>query len=277
MSAKAIFQLAGDRWLVEGVSAKALGSWARSVRARDLRRPPDVTVHVACENSPIRPPELGASSEGAYRLSAEGFRAEISPDLAEIEVRGERASLAHGVRSVARLAGLLRCVADARGLALHASAVAWGNRALVLAGPTGAGKTTAAGAASRTLGASVFADDLVFLRRDKDSPKWRASGLPWEADEEARRRPRPIRAAALAAIRPGKAFALTRLKGARAAAAALASPPEALGVETGRLILAAARLADELPAFRAELPAGEEAVKRLLEETCPEASSKAGA
>ena len=60
-------------------------------------------------------------------------------------------------------------------------------------------------------------------------------------------------------------LAVRRLAGARAAAAVLSAPPEALGVEPGRVVAIAARLADELPVVRAELPPGAEAVARLLD------------
>ena len=284
--AKAVFRLAGERWLVEGLDARALGAWAEPARARDLEDAPDVTVHVDHEErdeAPASAVGIVASSGGAYRLSAEDFRAEVAADLAAITVwgdpngdKGDGLSLAASVRAAVRLCALLRCVADARGVALHASGVEWEGRAFVFAGPTDAGKTTAAGAASRELGAGVFADDLVLLRREKDAPVWHASGLPWEAGEQTQRRARPVRASALVTIRPGKEFSLARLSGARAAAAGLASPPEVLGVETGRLILTAARLADELPVYRARLPAGDEAVARLLREIAGEAKGPGG-
>ncbi|MHC4202675.1 MAG: hypothetical protein ACYSU0_22005 [Planctomycetota bacterium] len=275
---KAVFRLAGDRWLVEGLDARALGAWAEPAGERDLEDVPDVTIRVKRDAGAVGP---GASSEGAYRLSAEDFRAEVASDLATITVwgdpersKGQGLSLAGSVRASVRLCALLRCVTDARGVALHASGVEWDGRAFIFAGPADAGKTTAAGAASRSLGAGVFADDLVMLRREKDAPVWHASGLPWEAGEKMRRRARPVRASALVTIRPGKEFTLAPLSGARAAAAALASPPEVLGVETGRLILAAARLADELPVYRAALPAGDEAVARLLREIAGQAARR---
>ncbi len=270
MKERATFHLAGELWIVEGLAPGRLGPWARRVSQptdmADRRVRPAVTVRVTPEDAPASAPEVRRSSD-AYHLRAEDFRAQVALDLSKIEVHGEEASLPVAVRAAVRLAGLLRCVRDGRGLALHASGVELGGRAYVFAGPTDAGKTTAAENASSALGANVFADDLVFLRREEGSPEWRASGLPWEAVAgDGRDAGEPVTAAALVRIEPGKAFALDRLAGARAAAAALAAPPEVLGADTGRIVLAAARLADELPVWRAKLPEGPEAVARLLAE-----------
>ncbi len=273
-----VFRIAGENWLLEGLDAATLGPWARDARARDLGTDPDVRVRARREIGAAREPLVSGSPGEAYRLRAEDFACEVSTGLDHIEVRGEAPALADGVRAAVRLGALLRCLAGG-GLALHASCVVRDDRkrdggrkddggtlAFVLAGPTGAGKTTAAGHAAASAGAKVLADDLVLLRRDRDAPEWRASALPWEADASLSDEGEPVRAAALVRICPGPEYALARVRGARAAALALACPPESLGVDTGRIVISTARMVDELPVFRAELPAGPEAVARMLDE-----------
>lgn len=259
-----VCRIAGERWLIEALDAATVGSWAREARARDLGADPAVRVRARPESSAARRASVSASPGEAYRLTAEEFTCEVSAGLDHIEVRGQAPALADGVRAGVRLAALLRCISGG-GLALHASCVARGGRAFVLAGPTGAGKTTAARHAAAA-GASVLADDLVLLGRDRDAALWRASGLPWEAAPDLAAGGEPVRAAALVRIVPGPGYALARVRGARAAAMALACPPESLGVETGRIVISAARMVDELAVFRAELPEGPRAVARLLDE-----------
>jgi hypothetical protein len=263
------FRIAGERWLVEGLGPGEFGGWARPVRARDLRgRGFDVRVKAEPEasargqsrretsaRSSAPPPGMEADGTG-FRLRAESFSARLSPGCDEFEVRGLAESLPAAVRLAARLAALVRLAGDGRGLGLHASAVVRGGRAFVFAGPAGAGKTTLARNAARATGSSILADDLVILRREEGSPLWRASGLPWEA-EGARPRSHgaPVEAAALLRITKSSALELKRLTGARAAAMALSSPPEALGIATEKAVVAAARLAVELPVLAAGVPA----------------------
>lgn len=258
------FRIAGERWSVEGLGAASLGDWASASRARDTDKAPDVRVRARPEKPAARKAAVSGSPGESYRLTAEDFACEVSASLDSIDVRGEAAALADGVRAGGRLGSLLRCLSGG-GLALHASCVALGNgqdaRAFVMAGPSGAGKTTAAGHAAAA-GARIIADDLVMLRRDDGEPKWRASGLPWEVGGNSD----PVRAAALVRIVPAPEYSLSRVRGARAAALALACPPESLGFETGRIVLSTARMVDELPVFRAALPEGPDTMQRLLGE-----------
>jgi len=257
------FRIAGERWSVEGLGAASLGPWAR-----DTDREFDVRVRVRPEKSASRKAAVSGSPGESYRLTAEDFACEVSAKLDRIDIRGEAPALADGVRAGVRLGALLRCLSGG-GLALHASCVARGNgseaRAFVLAGPSGAGKTTAAGHAAAG-GARVIADDLVMLRRDDGEPRWRASGLPWEAGVKPDVKGDPVRATALVRIAPASEYSLTRVRGARAAALALACPPESLGVDTGRIVISTARMVDELPVFRAGLPEGPDTIQRLLGE-----------
>jgi hypothetical protein len=258
------FRIAGDDWLVEGLPAASLGPWVRDVGARV----PDVRVHARCESSSTRKAGVSGSPGEPYRLTAEDFACEVSASLDDIEVLGEPSALADGVRTGVRLGAMLRCLAGG-GLALHASCVATGNghdaRAFVLAGPSGAGKTTAASHAVAA-GARKKADDLVLLRRDEATSQWRASGLPWEAGVDLNEGGEPVRAAALVRIAPALEYSLARVTGARAAALALACPPESLGVETERIIISTTQMVAELPVFRAELPEGPDAIERMLDE-----------
>jgi hypothetical protein len=63
---------------------------------------------------------------------------------------------------------------------------------------------------------------------------------------------------------PGMPLQYERLTGARAAAAAVALPPEVLGLDANAIVLAAARLAAEAPIFRARFPEGAAAMSELL-------------
>ena len=262
------FRIAGERWLVEGLEASSLGEWARGPRARDTEKEFDVRVRARPDKVGSRKVAVTGSPGGVFRLTAEDFSCEVTSSLDRVEVRGEAPALADGARAGVRLCALLRCLSGG-GLALHASCVAKdegeGARAFVLAGPSGAGKTTAAGHASAA-GARVLADDLVMLRRDRSSAIWRASGLPWEAGAGLAGKGEPVRATALVRIVPAGEYSLSRVRGARAAALALACPPESLGVETRRIVISTARMVDELPVFRAALPEGPEAVARMLGE-----------
>ncbi len=261
------FSVAGETWLVEGLDAASLGAWVRDLDA-GADADADIRVRVRPERLAAREAGVSGSAGGVYRLTAEDFACEVSAELSNVEVRGEAPVLADAVRASVRLCALLRCLAGG-GLALHASCVARGEgedaRAFVLAGPSGAGKTTAAGHAAAG-GARIIADDLVMLRRDKGTPRWRASGLPWEAGTVIAAEDASVRAAALVRIVPVPEYALARVKGARAAALALACPPESLGVDTGRIVISTARMVDELAVFRATLPAGREPVARMLDE-----------
>jgi len=272
------FRIAGERWSVEGLGAASLGPWARDARVRDADKTPDVRVHVRPEKSGVRKAAVSGSPGESYRLTAEDFACEVSAKLDSVDIRGEAPALPDGVRAGVRLGALLRCLSGG-GLALHASCVACGDgqdaRAFVMAGPSGAGKTTAAGHAAAG-GARVIADDLVMLRRDDGEPRWRASGLPWEAGVSPVEKGDPVRAAALVRIMPAPEYSLTRVRGARAAALALACPPESLGVETGRIVISTARMVDELPVFRATLPEGPDAIQRLLGEVSEAAEASAG-
>jgi len=262
------FRIAGERWLVEGLGAVSLGPWARGSRARDTDKAPEVRVRVRSEESAARKAAVSGSPGESYRLTAEDFACEVSAKLDSIDIRGDAPALPDGVRAGVRLGAFLRCLSGG-GLALHASCVACGDgqdaRAFVLAGPSGAGKTTAAGHAAGA-GARVIADDLVMLRRDDGEPRWRASGLPWEAGVKPDVKGDPVRATALVRIVPALEYSLTQVRGARAAALALACPPESLGVDTGRIVISTARMVDELPVFHAGLPEGPDAVARMLGE-----------
>jgi hypothetical protein len=259
------FTVAGEAWLVEGIDASSLGGWARDLDA-GADADPDVRVRARREKTVAREAAVSGSPGGVCRLTAEDFACEVSAELSHVEVRGEAPALPDAVRAGVRLAALLRCLSSG-GLALHASCVARGDgadaRAFVLAGPSGAGKTTAAGHAAAS-GARIIADDLVMLRRDAEAPEWRASGLPWETGAVAGEGDEPVRAAAFVRIVPAPEYSLAGVRGARAAALALACPPESLGVETGRIVMSTARMVDELAVFRATLPEGPEAVARML-------------
>ena len=282
MSEQATFRIAGEAWLVTGLAPEELGPWAGPA-GEDIA--PDVVIraledagHDGLPGVDLSP--VGRTDEG-YILRDEQSTALVAPGLASAEVRGVREALPAGVRDAARLGAILRCLKSG-GLALHASGAAWEGRAYVFAGPAGSGKTTAARNAAEGLGAEVFADDTVLLRRETGRACWSADGLPWEAgpttsDRDAQdmqdaslndpvhpvypcSAPFPLGAVIqlerTERVGSGMPLQYERLTGARAAAAAVALPPEVLGLDAGAIVLAAARLAAEAPVFRAGLPEG---------------------
>jgi len=264
---RATIRIMGERWLATGLAPDELGPWAD---ADGGSGPFDVTIRVVEDATAGAAAMVGAegTERDGYRLGAEHFGADVAPGLrsAEIRVRGTVGADA-AARSTMRLVAVLRCLAGGEGLALHASGVVWDGRAYVFAGPPDAGKTTAAHQAAESLGATIFADDLVLVRRQPDGV-WRASGLPWEAGRPGGVEPAPL--AGIARISRGEALRIERLRGARAAAAALALLPEAL---SNAAVLAAARLAEDASppgqvprglVWRVVLPEGARAVPRLL-------------
>lgn len=283
MSERATFRIAGETWLVTGLAPDELGPWAapagEDIAPSVIVRAVEGAEHDGPPGADLSP--VGRTDEG-YILRDEQFTALVAPGLDSAEVRGVREALPAGVRDAVRLGAILRCLKSG-GLALHASGAAWEGRAYVFAGPANSGKTTAARNAAEVLGAEVFADDTVFLCpppvESADRLGWSADGLPWEAGTpEARRKEAPFPLGAVIQLerpegeggesieRVGADVPLQyeQLTGARAAAAAVALPPEVLGLDANAIVLAAARLAAEAPVFRARLPEGAGAVSELL-------------
>jgi hypothetical protein len=129
-------------------------SWPADARTISAQEGPDGTVAIRIESDPEAGFLLTGPRYGRHVLSPEGRRLRCIPDDAA-ESEWQRFVIAQVLPFAAALQGLE---------VLHASAVAFGERALAMTGPSGAGKTSLALAACR-LGASMIADDVVSLER----------------------------------------------------------------------------------------------------------------
>lgn len=274
----AVFVLAGETYLVRGGPPEEMPGLLRGERPAAADRASDRADVIIDASAP--PARRGAGARagvealgsGRWRLSDELVEAEISRDLAHVELRCASGGLEEGVRAASRLVAILRCVSRG-GLVLHASGVELEGRAFLFTGPPGCGKSTAAAHAREEFGARGLADDTAFVSRSSRAPAdgWLASGLPWEPASSAEGSP----LGGVVRLRPGREFIVERLEGARAVAALVALPGGALGTEGSMLVAAAELVEARTPVFRAELPPGPEAVGRLLEMVCSAAPPEA--
>ncbi len=174
----------------------------------------------------------------------------LSPamDAGEVFVCGPETTLA-GLRAFFRLAAMAYAMRN-RGVCLHASCVRRHDGALVFAGASGTGKTTAASVFGRD---NVLDDDLVLLvPGDGGDGFCRLGWLPGRADGGGA--VTPVRAILL----PGKAdaFAVERVSGVDAVRACLHLPPlcrhGAYGEKGAADILLAAvlELTRQVPVYR---------------------------
>lgn len=124
--------------------------WPAQARLISGQENPDGTLEIRIEADPEAGFLLGGPRYGRHVLSPEGRRLRCIPDDAA-EADWQRFAIAQVLPFAAALQGLE---------VLHASAVAFGDRALVLTGPSGAGKSSLALASCR-LGATLIADDVV--------------------------------------------------------------------------------------------------------------------
>jgi hypothetical protein len=110
---------------------------------------------------------IEAHPDAGYQLSGPRYgRHLISPDARRLRCIPEQAREADWQRFL--VAQVLPFAAALNGLeVLHASGVAFGSRAIALAGPSGAGKTSLALALAR-LGAAALADDVLALEQRED-------------------------------------------------------------------------------------------------------------
>lgn len=214
-------------------------------------------------------PEKGAAVEririevgplpGPPRLSASASAVELVTDRVAVQHNraarqgvlrlGAAEAAGAGVEALLRTAGAAMMLADG-GLCLHASAVVGpdGSGALVFAGPSGAGKTTAAHAFGR---ACVLDEDFVALLPAADGGWWRVPSLP-PADPGT-----PAPAAECLPVRaiylPARSerFALEPLEGG-SAVLPLFHLPEALQTPEAadRALAALARLVAAVPVYR---------------------------
>ncbi len=125
--------------------------------------PVDVTVTHA--PVPLTPPGWSTAGHVARMGWEDGVRLEVSAT----EIRVDRPpEVSDAVARLPVLGGGLAVALQARGhLVLHATAVVFDGRAVAIAGPRGAGKTTLALAAMKA-GAAVVADDVVALTHTYD-------------------------------------------------------------------------------------------------------------
>ena len=134
-------------------------------------------------------------------------------------------------------------------LEVHACGVVWRDRALVLCGQSGAGKSTTARLWRRhTRGTSILSDDRIILRPSASGV--RAWGTPWHGDGGfASPESRPL--GALFFLRHGRATRARRLPRAEAAARLLARgfPPPWDGGAVTRALETCAAVTAAVPAF----------------------------
>lgn len=183
---------AGQDWILEFESAgvrdgvaRWLGPWARVLREEDVR--PDgagLATFVSCTELPggitgvRRHPEgIGLRTRGCHILTRETGRTVYG------EIRFQEGTAIDAVRLALRV--LVMRTAFARGaVALHAASVRTSRGAIVFVGPTGSGKTAAAGAFPPH---ERLDDDLVLLA--KSGGRWVRLDL-FDKESPARRAPR---------------------------------------------------------------------------------------
>jgi hypothetical protein len=152
------------------------------------------------------------------------------------------------------------------GALMHAASIAGKEGALVVAGPSGAGKTTMSRAAA-TLGARVLSDERTIVRPSASSGGWLAGGTPWPGDGGfAENRSVPLRALIL--LEQSDRDELVPLSPARALALLYRChfPPVWDATACERTLGHLERLVRELPAFLYRNRKGPESARILLDQ-----------
>ncbi len=134
------------------IDRQGISRWPRGSQLISAQEDPDGTLAIRIDSHPEAGYLLSGPRYGRHLLSADGRRLRIIPAASLAEDR-ERFLIAQVLPFAAALNGLE---------VLHASAVAFGDRALAIIGASGAGKTSLALAACR-LGARLLTDDVLAL------------------------------------------------------------------------------------------------------------------
>jgi hypothetical protein len=264
---------AATRGTAFGDLASWFGPWVRPAAAGDGAPAGTITLSVDDGLTPSRfpaKPDAGGPAAppsiertpGGFRLAQGGYEVRVDRDggrdLATVRCAPLYARTA--ARAAVRMLACRR-VAESGGLALHASSVRAGGGLVVFAGPSGAGKTSAA---STFPLADRLDQDLVLIGRLDD--RWVRLDMfdeyePWRfAPGEGAGL--AVRAVLLPAA--GEAFGLQRLSGSEAVRACLHAPAGWGAAEMLALMERVELLTGALPVARMEWSLGEE-LPRLLE------------
>jgi len=147
---------------------------------------------------------------------------------------------------------------------MHAAAIAGRDGALLVAGPSGAGKTTMSRATAE-LGAHVLSDERTIVRPASDGGGWLLGGTPWPGEGGfAENRSVPLRGLIL--LEEADADALSPLSPARALALLYRChfPPLWDARASERTLGHLERLVRDVPAFLYRNRKGRDAAERLL-------------
>lgn len=131
--------------------------WPHGAELISAQEERDGTLSIRIDSHPEAGYLLSGPRYGRHLLSPDGRRLRIMPGSARPD-DWQRFLIAQVLPFAAALNGLE---------VLHASALAFGDRALALIGASGAGKTSLALAAAR-LGAMLITDDVLALEHDED-------------------------------------------------------------------------------------------------------------
>lgn len=236
----------------------------RAVAEDQVRRPhPLASERTQDESGPIAPAKVRAvwneAAGSFFEHTVEGVRAGCDEFEITITARDGKDCVAvvyvngserRAARAVFRLLATRRVLADG-GVVLHSSSVKTERGLLVFAGPSGAGKTTAA----FTFPPEVRLDPDLVLLVERDGHWCRLDHF--DEYEPYRFAPGvaaglPVRAVLLPSAGPG--FSIRFLKGAEAVAACLHVPPPSVfgdaPMETGEAISRAERFARAVPVAR---------------------------
>jgi len=161
------------------------------------RDPPALRLRARYASEPLRPARAPVVECDTWAAFADGDRISLlshiqslsPPELARVDLeRGSREG------SLLMRPGLpedpleypldqllvIHLLHELGGLLLHAACLVQGGRAFVVAGPSGAGKTTISRAAASLPRVTVLTDERIVLRRD--GGRWLAHGTPWAGE-----------------------------------------------------------------------------------------------
>jgi hypothetical protein len=219
---------------------------------------------------PVAPSNLLFDSGGTWRAYRRGrgllyvFRPPMGDGpparAVAIDVRRRRGTLYLPASSVSRDHGFALSypldellfqhhIARAGGLVVHACGIAWGGRAVLFCGRSGAGKTTTARLFRRHYPeAQVLSDDRIVLRRHGSG--WRAFGTPWHGSGRFAS-PASSRLGAIVFLEQGQATRLRPLSVAQIATRLFAQsfPPVWEAEGTARVLETVGRVAQTVPGY----------------------------
>jgi len=222
-------------------------------RVRRVRRPSRLEVRRVPRRFPDRHLGTVAAGDDGLALRLPGGRARVDSAGRRMQVEVDADATPPALEPALRLLLYLACIARG-GVPLHAAAVALGRRAAAFFGPSGQGKTTAAGCS----GGRLLQEDLVLLLPRADRG-WVVAAAPvWSRPDLPPTR-RAVRLGALLRPGPGPEVRLRRLRRGEAAPL-LFNPPGLIGggfagAPAARLLESCSRLAAGVPCGELRYPA----------------------